>query len=556
MNRTVVYMLSVLLLTTSLWADRLMDPNETDALIKQLTETPRQFWISKGMIQARHLEYYDYENTVKEAIETVYHDGIRCRLEIRLNDNLVVDNSLIGSRQDFKLNQNSIFIRNGQKFTQYYQSADYAIVTTDNQNSLMESRGPLTAGIIPWGHADFSYLVLMSHAPQSYELSGENQNIILLEYINESINPPVRVSFVLDGSKDHAVLSYSIENDQALLRQTYQDYLQAANQWAPSKVLIERFDKRSGEPLLLSYEDWQFETIDTTEPSDDLFSIQFKKGTTVELKPAGKAKTFLYHASDHIDISQVLEDKITFLETQEPDSVNCATVAIQHIAKRFSKNILNQELSGLVSEDTKTTTLREIKQVLEDAGLNCMAVTTDLETLERIPNCTVILHLSLSNHYVILDHVDEDGIWVIDLTSRRFYAKRKIDDFLQEWGQGAALLVSNEPITPPLDANLNYLEANEMSQIQGGDFGIYSCSDHIQYNEHVLCPDPIGGFLCGGAYYIFYERYGCQEDENGGTCAGEMMLSYEYYHCFNNPYIQGVCNRDDISIPRYIRACN
>ena len=558
MNRIIVYSFVVLTVTGSLWADQLMEPSQTEQLVRHLTDTPRQFWISQGMIQARHLEYYNFENALRESTETMYYDSSRFRLDVHLKDGLSIDglsgkNSAQQFQQDFKLNRNRIFIWDNEKYVQYYQSADYVVIVTNPQNTSAKScGGPMTAGIIPWGCGDFIFRIIMSQNPKSYELSDNN---VLLEYVNETTTPAMHVSFILNPSMDNAVLSYSIENEQALLRQTYENYTQVENQWIPSKVLIERFDKQSGSPQLVSYEDWLFEAIDVSVPSDNLFSVKLKNGTDVELKAGGGIKSFLYNASDRIDITKILEDKIALIETQGSDSVNCATAAIQHIAKQYSKNILPAQLGALVSAETKKTALFDMKKILENADLNCMAITTDLETLERIPDCMVILHLDISNHYVILDHVDEDGIWVIDLINRKFYVKKELGDFLQEWNRGIALLVSDNPITPPLDAEFRYLQADEMSQIQGGNFGTYSCTDQLQVTEQILCPDPIGGFLCGGAYYSFYERYGCIENENGGTCTGSKMLSYQFVHCINDPYTQGGCTTTTTWINRYMRAC-
>lgn len=561
MKRITVYSLLVLSVVSSVWADRLMDPNETETVLRHLTDTPRKSWIPQGMIQARHLEYYEYDNSMKDAAETIYCDDSRFRFEVRLKDGLPTDDTADQSmiqqlRQDIALNRNRIFVWDGHKYIQYYQSADYAVVSINPMQTPDDLCGPVTAGIIPWGHGDFTFLVLMSQKPECYETQQDGQNRVLLKYVSETISTDTLTTFTLDPVKNYAVMSYTIENPQALLRQTYRDYLQVGDRWIPSKVLIERFDKRSAAPQLISYEDWQFETIDPTAPAEEVFSVHFKNGTMVELKAAGSLQTFMYNASDQVDITTILEDKIALLQADNPDSVNCATAVIQHVAKRFSKTILPTELTGLVSQDTKKTALSAMKQTFDDAGLNCMAVETDLNTLETIPDCTKILYLSLSKHYVILDHVDDDGIWIIDLTNRKFYAKRNLDEFMQEWTSGVTLLVSNEPINPPLDANFRYLEPDEMAGIYGGaDFGTYSCTDLIQRNFHILCPDPIGGFLCCGAYYIFYERYGCIEDENGGTCVGEKMKSYDLYHCLNDPFKQGNCKLQDKPITRFIRAC-
>ena len=560
---TVKYALLIMLLTGGLYAEQIMSPEQTEALILQLTDTPRSCWIHQGMIRARHMEYYEFDNSMKETTETVYRDGIRFRLEMHMEDGMSTaevssQQPLNQFQQDFKLNRNRTFLWDGNKYIQYYQSANYAVVALDSDQDSHELSGPATAGIIPWGYGDYTFLVLMSQEPTAtitYEAGHEK---VLLEYVSKNIPLQTIVSFMLDPSKNYALSSYSIENEQALMRHTYMDYQQSGDEWIPSKILIERFDKRSGFPRLISYEDWQFEAVDTTVPSDEKFNLSFENGTMVELQAADGLKTFLYNASDRVDISSLLEDKIALL--QIPDTVNCATAAIQHIAKQFSKEISPSELAGLVSSENKQTSLADMKQTLEQTGLTCMAVETNLETLEQMTDCVTVLYLSFSNHYVVLDHIDEDGVWLIDLTDRKFYANHTIDEFLTEWNSGVALLVSDEPILPPLDATFRYLEAHETADIfGGGDFGKYSCTDPIQNVleiEHAQCPDPIGGIMCYGAYYVFFMRYGCIEDESGGTCSGQKMLSYVYYPCCNNPTKEGACTaRVDRAVSRYIRAC-
>lgn len=561
MKRITVYALFILILSGSTLADRLLDRNETEMIIRQLTDTPRKAWIPQGMIQARHMEYYEYDNSMREATETIYCSDSQFRFEITLEDGAptesLSDQSLSRQfEQDFKLNRSRTFVWDGKKYTQYYQSADYAIVALNSAKTPEELCGPITAGIIPWGHGDFTFLVIMSQDPECREILRDGRHLISMTYISDTISPETAITFVLDHAKAYAVLSYSIENDQALLRQTYEAYTEVGDRWVPSRILIERLDKRPQTPQLISYEDWQFEHIDTTEPAADIFSVNFKNGTMVELKAAGNLQTFMYHASDQVDISALLEDKIALMTADNPDSVNCATAVISHVAKRFSKDIPSTELADLVLPETKKTALSTMKQTFEKIGLTCMAIETDLETLKNIPNCRKILYLSLSKHYVILDRIDQNGAWVIDLTNRKFYARQNVSELLQEWTDGTALLVSNEPINPPLDAQFRYLQPDEIGRIYGGaDFGTYSCTDLIQLADHILCPDPLGGFLCGGAYYIFYERYGCIEDENGGTCNGEKMISYEYYHCINHPYKPGACLTLDTPVSRYIRAC-
>jgi len=557
------YTLIVLSLVAGLQADRLMDPNETETLIRHLTQNSRKYWMPQGMIQARHMEYYEYDDSIRETTETVYYSDTGFRLETRLEDGLSTaealdQNSPRQFEQDMQLNRNRIFAWDGQKYVQYFKSADYAIVQSDSPDVSKELCGPATAGIIPWGHGDYSFLILMSQEPTCRIVQTADQELVTFEYISDTISLETRVSFVLDPKQDYTVLSYSIENSHALLRQTYDDYIQAGDRWIPSTVLIERFDKRSGTPQLISYEDWQFEIIDATAPANEMYSIAFKNGTMVELQAGDGMKTFIYNASDRIDIASLLEDKIALMQAPYPEAVNCATAAIQHVAKRYSKDVQLQELAPLVSAETKQTSLLDMKEILEEAGLYCMAVKTDLDTLKQIPNCSMVLYMTLSNHYVILEYIEVEQIWLIDLTDRKFYTKWDVDRFLQEWNSGIALLISDEIITPPLDSQLDYLVPDEISRIYGGDgFGKYSCTDVIQEAETITCPSPIGGFMCHGAYYEFERRYGCIEDENGGTCIGDRMPSYTYYRCLNIPGDEGKCQTpDSTAVKRYIRACD
>lgn len=558
MNRTLAVLLIILTAGAVATADRLLEPDETHALIKQLTGNARQHWLPQGTVRAKHLEYYAFENRVRQTMETACFDGARLCLDITLEDEQSTDivpaaGAARQLNQDIKMNQNRIFCWDGSKQIQYYQSADYAVVSM-NQTNAPELCGPLTAGIVPWGYGDFTELILMSQSPAIHERQSENGQQLVLTYINHATTPDINVAVVLDPAKANAVLSYSIENEIALLRQTYSDYQHIADKWIPAKILIEKFDKRSGTEVLLSYEDWQFEEINAARPEDSVFTVNYKNGTTVELQAAAGTRTFIYQACDGTDISPLLADKVNLL-SQGPETVNCATAAIRHIARRFSKNLQPELLSNLICDQTRKTSLYDMKQTLEVIGLNCMAITTDLQTLKKIENCATVLHLNQSNHYVLLDHVEGDSVWVIDLTNRSFYTKLKAADLEAEWNRGTVLLVSDETISPPLDAIFTYLNTDQQTQILGGGFGTYSCSEVLQTEIQIPCPDPLGGFLCGGAYYARFFRKGCKEDADGGTCVGQKMLAYKFALCINDPKVQGICDNTETWISRYIRAC-
>ena len=200
------------------------------------------------------------------------------------------------------------------------------------------------------------------------------------------------------------------------------------------------------------------------------------------------------------------------------------------------------------------TSLYLLKETLEESGLYCVAMETNLESLRRLKDSQIILHLSGSNHYVILDHIDDTDVWTIDLTSRKVYWKTPIQQFLQEWKHGTALVVSDNLQDLTTEVNGMPLSPVAQQQIMGGDPAGYSCTELIQEYDHLLCSKPVG-WLCGGRYYVYWDRYGCREDPGGGTCTGEGMLGHQYTHCITDFLYLGDCTITGIWYSRYIRAC-
>jgi hypothetical protein len=543
------------------FGDRRLEKSEIDHLLELLTQQTRMSWLPYGTIIARHLQYQEFENKITDSSEIIHFDGNRYNWQVTLNANESLDmnrSAMIGPdgiqppSEDFLMNQSNQYLWNGQKQVRYYKASGYAIVALGQETANSSLFGPPTAGIVPWGHGDCSLAVLRLNAPTAYELNGSDGTTILLEYMETKYRPAAQVTFVLDPSAGYAVLSYSIENDLALLRNTYSDYQLIGGFWVPRKIMIERFDKRSDPARLISYDDWQFEHIAFEKPAESMFAAKFAPGTVVELQPSQSLSTFMYQVPENQDIEPLLEDKISLMSENALQAGNCATAAVRHLSRKFGRPIATEKIVSMVSSDNQTTRLTDMKAALEEAGLECMAVKTDIKSLGKFSNCTKIVHLPINDHYVIVDRVEEDAVWVIDLINRKFYWKKEMAEFLLEWGSGTALLVSDSPIHVPLDSQFSYLDATQMALIKGGNFGTYSCTDKIQDTEHILCALPVG-FLCSGLYYKVYERYGCKEDPNGGTCVGKMMVGYEFTQCINN--INDGCTITGIWESRYIRAC-
>lgn len=541
--------------------DRKLEPAEVELLLQTLTSQPRESWIPYGTMQAHHLQYQESLNKITDSTEIVRFDGTRYAMQVELNPDQSLDmnrpdapNTLDSQppSEDFLMNRSNLYVWTGQKQVRYYKASDYAVVLLGQENSSASIYGAPVAGIIPWGHGDCSLAVLRSNAPSAYELSNADDTKILLEYTESKYRPAARVTFLLDPALGYSVLSYSIENDLALLRNTYDGYRQMGPWWVPSKIMIERFDKRSGISTLISYDDWSFESVVFEMPPNSAFKAEFEPGTIVEMQPAQSVKTFLYQTPHNQDIEPILEDKILITSAEQTEPANCATAAFSHIARKFAKNVSHERITGLVQSENHKTNLAAFKTALEEIGLECMAVTTDIDNLGKFANSVKIVHLPAHNHYVIVDRIEPDAVWIIDLLNRKFYWKKQLSEFLMEWTEGTALLVSDKPIELPADCRFNYLNPLQLSVIQGGDYTGYSCTDKIQDYQHVLCPHPVG-FMCSGQYYKFYERYGCKQDAGGGTCVGQMMVGYEFTQCIDR--LQGGCTITGIWESRYIRAC-
>jgi hypothetical protein len=543
-------------------ADQALEREQVDAILKQLTDHPRDTWIDSGTVQATCLKYYGAEDAPIETTEQYIFDGTRFYWDIVINPNLALEDTTgVDSERldypDMKQNRHRIFCKNGRKYTRYYKSGNKAVVVLNQADDNDGSYGPLSTGIIPWGSGMFAYENLTKFQRIGWQTWEDGKQVVYLQLTKTQPAPMLTVTFALDVEKDYAILSCTLEDPQySIIKKSYRDYFQVNEQWVPKIVTIERFQKTTTEPKLVSFEDVKFDSIEPDMPSDDSFNIEFSAGTLVELKPADSSQSWLYYATDKTDITSILEEKVNLLSDSQ--SENCATVAARHVAGRYARTIPQEKLSGLVSNENRKTSLYDLKKVFEEAGLHCNSVQIDLESLKQMQDGRAILHLSASNHYVILDHIDDQHVWYIDLISRKFYWKQHIDIFLREWAEGTALLVSNSPESIQLASNT--LSTEQQLRIEGGQYGSFDCTEKIQNAIERTCPEPVG-LLCKGAYYSFKERYGCREvTEPNKTCYGKNMQGYIFQQCVAIYHHDGTVS---CTVPPYeeafsreIRACN
>jgi hypothetical protein len=558
MKIRVVVVINVLLACNLVVADRVLSAGQIDAILETLTQTSAQTWLPAGTIQAKHLEYYEMEKTVYESNETMYFDGSRFYWEIALNSVGDEEEKASGNSPAdaniLDMNGRRVFCWDGSTYTRYYKSSDSAVVESRETQAPFGTYGPFSAGVVPWGSGIYTLQKLSQCTCTASEVEVNGQRQIRLQIMNENSSLALQMNFVLDPDKNYAVISYLLQDPQTSgIEQKYGQYIQINDRWVPTVITIERFLKTPQGKRVMSYEDWRFESVKPEIPATMDFSVKLKNGTLVEFQPSQKSGSLMYYANDQSDISALLGEKIAIAAQSEPARKNCATAAASFITKRFSRSLSTAQMGVLVSQQNGMTSLSLLKEKLEESGLYCTAVETNLEALREINNSMIILHLPASSHYVILDHIDDKDVWTIDLTSRKVYWKTPIQQFLQGWKYGTALIVSDAPQNLSTDTIVP-LSPIIQQQIMGGDPAGYSCTELLQSDDRQLCSDPVG-ILCGGRYYRFWERYGCQENPKGGTCTGQGLPGHDYTHCiadFSNP---GSCTITGAWYRRYIRAC-
>jgi hypothetical protein len=186
-----------------------------------------------------------------------------------------------------------------------------------------------------------------------------------------------------------------------------------------------------------------------------------------------------------------------------------------------------------------------MKQFAQDLGLHCRAVKLDIKTLKNLDGCEVIQHIPKKNHFVVLEGIDNEYVYGIDLANDNFYYRTDLRCGM-DWTKGTALLVSNTPIEGKFDD----IDDVELQTIIGGSG--YSCTNLLQEYDVGYC-DYVG-WGCDGSYEEYYERWGC-ESAPSGSCSSSRMISSEESPCIEDPYNPFGCDTGEWT-SYYMRACN
>jgi hypothetical protein len=578
-------------------ADRPLERAELLQIFEQLTVHPRKTWIEAGTIEASHQEYvasavtdvneinrriaaeiqrYRNESNKRElteelqkmkldsipfnirhelsneytmhSTEQVKFDGKRFYWEINVDsrsDSVKPGRDLADNfmTQQFDLggNQRRIFAWDGEKYTTYFLPGNNVIVDAGG-NSPHPVNGPLTAGVVPWGYGRYTYSNLCAVESSGVEstANGETQIVLTLKEASGSES-----HFTLDSAKNYALINCLIEKpDGSTISRQYLDYAFIAGSWVPKTILIEQFEAGSGR--LKTRDLWNVTAIDNNVPQTNAFDVPYESEALVERYSDRSDKPAVYRQSNAADTSRLLTKRLDIVKSDGANTRNCATIATGYIASELGITISDKDLASLVNQTRGTTSMYDMKSFLQGFGLYCRAVETNIDTLKKLNGCKAILYFPGKNHFVVVDRIDAQYVWVTDLSSAKFYDRTEISFFDMDWPNGTALLVSKQPI----QGDFNEIGSDRLADIIGSG---YACTKLLQQYNVIFCSYVDG--LCGGKYYEYYTRYGCATADGDGSCSSTKMVRYMSTPCINDPEDPAACTVTGVWTCYYMMAC-
>ncbi len=581
---SIISILMLMLFCRICLADVELSGKEKELLFKTLAANFKSTWIQSGTMEAVHEEYRapktTDENTIlseisrkieeyvsndnkaevaeylqKMALEAIpfnirYHmsneytmkttkilkyDGKRYYYDIKVDsrvDSVKVPDELKSNHKidQFNLTWNGrrILCDDGEKNTMYTPGVNHAFVSS-SENFQNGSLSLLIKGIIPWGYGSLTYdnLIKMESSAVAKTVDGHSE--IHLTLINKDGSESI---FVLAPEKGYAPISWVTNKADSKTINLYSDYKFVSDSWIPTSIVIEKFDKTQ---KLLEGDYITISKISGEVPSPSSFVVDFMPNTLIEYRYDITKPDLQYFYSNTANSDLLLAERMAYMEAEGKQLQNCATSTLQYAALKLGKNILSSQLSDLVNPDDMKTSMKDMKKYAESKGLYCKAVTTDLQTLKNLSGCQVILHLPEKNHYVLLDRIDENYVWIIDLTKDNFYYRANAGLYGMEWTEGTALLVSNQSIALPSGAT-EIPDAHLVGYT--GGLG-YSCTYLIQNSLKISCPYMIGG-NCYGISEVIFRRIGCELAESG-MCADEFRIEKYTFRCVVHPLDPNMC---------------
>jgi len=586
----------LLFLGSMAMADRQLGRAEILQIFEQLTSRPTKTWISTGTIEAAHEQHgtpkttnqteignqiaqavQEYLNNPKkreltEKLQKMRLDAIPFNVRYRLSNQHTMNSTVVvkfdGNRfswdvtvksrtdsvkpgsnlagnfmtEQFDLSWNGrrTFTWDGQKYTIYSRSGNYAVV--DAAGSFPHAvNGPLTAGVVPWGYGRYTYKSLAAAGSSAVEknVSGQTQVHLTVNYSDGT-----EMLFVLDPKKDYVLVSHLKKGLDTTISTQYGSYQMVSGRWVPTTISIEKYDAQTNR--LLGYDVWNFTTVSGNTPAFESFNAAYEPDTLIEHHSHVTAAPSIYRSSQVIDTELLLAERLTFAASEGAQAQNCATAALKYVASRLGKDVADQQLAQLVDGADNSTSLYEMKNFALRAGFHCRAVRTDIATLRNLSGCQAILHIPSKDHFVALGDIDDQYVWSIDLANNKFCYRSDVNFFDMDWTGGVALLISDRPIMGAL-SDISEAELRTITGRSG-----YTCTELLQESDVIYCA--VFGGECWG-YYVYYpERYGC-ESAPSGMCIDDRFLMSAETACTPDIYDLSDCEYGEWTF-YYMRACS
>ncbi len=543
MKRSILIFLTIT--ASRCWAqEQVLNGLQTSQLIELLCQKKQSFgWIEQGRIEAAHRSVDTVTGETTESKEVIVTDGIRFSWQIQVESYSKKDDLDLAQTKEFmQSNQSRLYVWDGQSYTIYFKSGKQAIIYDNSSSVPVRVNGALTAGYIPWGRGSFSLKALSEARVSSSQISSEAEGQILLT-IQAADRPQLKL--VLDPSKNFAATSYTIEKANSQTVHTYGNYILKSGQYIPTIILTEKYT----DGKLQSSDHWEILKVDDHFTSQDGFAAPLDDETLVEYHSSVLDKPLFYRHSTQKNIKPLLDKRMQASLKSGVQKQNCGSLAVEQILEHFGLAATEAELSALIEDKSDVTSLYQMQNLIQDKGLYALPAKVPFEKLGQLKNCQVVIHLPGKKHFVVLDRVENDKVWIVDMSRQTFYQCMERDELKREWA-GIVLLVSTEPID--LEKGFLPIPLDVLKQIKGA--GNYSCTELLQEYHVDFCPQMIL-LTCAGRYQVWYEMFRCKEDSQGGNCQGTPLPGRVYSYCVEDNESPGDCTITGNWICKYMRAC-
>jgi hypothetical protein len=311
-------------------------------------------------------------------------------------------------------------------------------------------------------------------------------------------------------------------------------------------ILIEEYDAFTNRLLATDY--WNITSISGDTPSVGEFSVDYEPDTLIKYYSNVTSKPAVYRQSYTVNTDQLLTERLDYAASDSVQTRNCATAAIKYTASKLGKNLTYEQLAKLINSPNGATSLKTMKDFAQRCGLYCRAVRANVQTLKGLSGCQVILHFPGKNHFVVLEGIENQYAWIVDLSKDKFYYRTDLNFLDMDWSDGTALLISDQPVR--LEGGNTEIVEGRLGDIIGGSG--YTCTRLLQEYDYVYCTQV--GYECLGYCEVYFERWGCEAAESG-SCVHEIMDRKWKVPCINDPYYPTSCIITGEWSFYYMRAC-